>query len=642
MASSLHRRSASKESNVVGNRQRKLMELSKNVFKSNSVQPLNGRDPKSLLHQGQHQHLPSRKITDYPVSYANIPTKRLLSSMQDEIILRHEGELLGDTVMSKSFYGRAKASGTERPRQLSPLDRSKLKNSPVKANHNLVASSFSGPNSNLVGTQEGNYYSTMPTAGGKKGPNDGSDITYKNLFDFRKERNLASRQAARGQISNDNSFINEFEEMEPKNDLQAVSPIKREDIEDMMFKEIFVDPREKRLNQIKLQELKARKEEETAKIARAKLNRNHSEPHFETADVYEEEHSLLGLHAADGGSAGVGGGDIPTVKGMKKSSTQKSLHDGTKKKQKKSLKKTNFFDQQIQVQPPDSLNFSVAAPLTPGGGWAPSIPAALVTLQNTSLKDMTMRAKAGVQAGDIQKEAHMAFCLGVLNEEKRHYKDSIKFYKRFFFCARLLDDPVGAALALNRLGVVYYNYGKLQKSLQFHAKHREFSDKENVFAALYNLGITHRKLANYAEAADYLSQGLEWVSQRQDTESECLIVGQLGLTFFQEKKYDQAMSHFMGCLEIAQRLGNTRLQLDSLLYLSKIANKQGDGNTTHGYLQQAYNASKNIGEAEIAQKCHCNMGIALGNVEFAKYKQQFTRIDFSDNEDEEEDQKSGS
>ena len=77
-----------------------------------------------------------------------------------------------------------------------------------------------------------------------------------------------------------------------------------------------------------------------------------------------------------------------------------------------------------------------------------------------------MRAKAGVQAGDIQKEAHMSFFLGVMNEESKKYADSIKFYKRFFFCARLLDDPVGASLALNRLGVVYFKskrYGRLKR-----------------------------------------------------------------------------------------------------------------------------------------------------------------------------------
>lgn len=50
----------------------------------------------------------------------------------------------------------------------------------------------------------------------------------------------------------------------------------------------------------------------------------------------------------------------------------------------------------------------------------------------------------------------MAFTLGNLNEEEKQYKKAIKFYKRFFFCARILEDPVGASLGLNRLGVMYH------------------------------------------------------------------------------------------------------------------------------------------------------------------------------------------
>jgi len=82
-----------------------------------------------------------------------------------------------------------------------------------------------------------------------------------------------------------------------------------------------------------------------------------------------------------------------------------------------------------------------------------------------------MRAKAGVQAGDIQKEAHMAFALGNLNEEAKEYRKAIKFYKRFFFCARILDDPVGASLGLNRLGVMYHKVKNYSKFILFQASH---------------------------------------------------------------------------------------------------------------------------------------------------------------------------
>jgi len=69
---------------------------------------------------------------------------------------------------------------------------------------------------------------------------------------------------------------------------------------------------------------------------------------------------------------------------------------------------------------------------------------------------MKIWATVGVQAGDIKKEAHMAFCLGTLNEDKQDMKTAIKYYKRLYFCAWILEDPVGAALALNRLGVAFH------------------------------------------------------------------------------------------------------------------------------------------------------------------------------------------
>lgn len=83
----------------------------------------------------------------------------------------------------------------------------------------------------------------------------------------------------------------------------------------------------------------------------------------------------------------------------------------------------------------------------------------------------------------------MAFCMGVLNENQGHasqvidysrklifFIQAVKFFKRFFFCARMLDDPVGASLALNRIGVSYYKKKKYDKSLKFHVKHNEFTD----------------------------------------------------------------------------------------------------------------------------------------------------------------------
>ena len=82
----------------------------------------------------------------------------------------------------------------------------------------------------------------------------------------------------------------------------------------------------------------------------------------------------------------------------------------------------------------------------------------------------------------------------------------------------MLDDPVGASLALNRIGVSYYKKKKYAKSLRFHQKHCEFTDKENVFAAYYNIGICQRLLKDYESSQDYFSKALEWAQFRDVNE----------------------------------------------------------------------------------------------------------------------------
>jgi tetratricopeptide (TPR) repeat protein len=74
----------------------------------------------------------------------------------------------------------------------------------------------------------------------------------------------------------------------------------------------------------------------------------------------------------------------------------------------------------------------------------------------------------------------------------------------------MLDDPIGASLALNRIGVAYYKAKKYNKSAIFHLKHSEFTDKENLFASFYNLGICYRILGQYDSSIDYFNRALEW------------------------------------------------------------------------------------------------------------------------------------
>ena len=358
-------------------------------------------------------------------------------------------------------------------------------------------------------------------------------------------------------------------------------PISKADGELLIFKEVFVQPRRDILDQVKTQ-LTLHREEVLRRNPRLSslLTRSQSLP--------------------------------PTV----------TPRPAPAKREK------SYLSQQIQVQPPEGLNASVAAPLTPGGGWAPPIPAGS-GFAKANLKDMTMRATAGVQTGDVQKEAHMAYCLGALNEQKGSYKEAGKFYKRFFFCARMLDDPIGAALGLNRLGVIYFNLKKYEKSLQFHQKHGEFTDIDNKFAAFYNVGLCQRALHQYSDSLHSLTQALQWAEERQDQESQCIALGQLGATALACLQKQEAYGYFKASLELGTKLRSERLRLDALLALGFLAYQLREGEASTAFFASCLpvlfpQVCKALQEPTICEQSQCNIGISRGNSHFPSLQAALT------------------
>lgn len=71
------------------------------------------------------------------------------------------------------------------------------------------------------------------------------------------------------------------------------------------------------------------------------------------------------------------------------------------------------------------------------------------------------------------------------------------------------------AFARNRIGVNLHKVGKFEKSLENHQANITLSDTENIFAGLYNAGISLRSLGRTYEAMEYFNRALEWSMSKQ-------------------------------------------------------------------------------------------------------------------------------
>jgi len=46
--------------------------------------------------------------------------------------------------------------------------------------------------------------------------------------------------------------------------------------------------------------------------------------------------------------------------------------------------------------------------------------------------------------------------MALINEGRKQPLEAIKFLKRFYFCAKLLDDNEGIEISLNKIGINYH------------------------------------------------------------------------------------------------------------------------------------------------------------------------------------------
>jgi len=272
--------------------------------------------------------------------------------------------------------------------------------------------------------------------------------------------------------------------------------------------------------------------------------------------------------------------------------------------------KKNYFNQLIQIRPPEGINAVVASPLMDSKGWAPSIPSVNIEKLNTNLKDLMIRAKGGIKAGDITKEAHMAFYLGIMNEEEKKYENALKFYKKYFLSAKLLQDIYGTELALNRIAVLFSNIYDYNQSIYYNEKHKEITTHNlNGFVAYYNCGVCYRILENFEESIKNFETALKMSEEENDLESYTLTLAQLAISLIFMGKVDDFNEYSQEFFNKNKSLGHGDMELEMEVLSGFIFNFCGKLDVAKEFYERGLIKSRETGNERYKAVSLCNMGI---------------------------------
>lgn len=110
------------------------------------------------------------------------------------------------------------------------------------------------------------------------------------------------------------------------------------------------------------------------------------------------------------------------------------------------------------------------------------------------------------------------------------------------------------AKAFKMKGILYDNNDRIKESLDFYLKamdiYEGIGEKSNAARCLANIGILHmERLGNQEKAREYFLEAKSVFTTEGDLSALPTIIGVIGITYFNEKKYEKALSWFEKALE---------------------------------------------------------------------------------------------
>ncbi|MEG5037336.1 tetratricopeptide repeat protein [Microcoleus sp. AT3-D2] len=135
-----------------------------------------------------------------------------------------------------------------------------------------------------------------------------------------------------------------------------------------------------------------------------------------------------------------------------------------------------------------------------------------------------------------------------------------------------IGDPKRKAYALGGLAGIYSKLGNYKTSIDYQIKGleicREIQDKHAEIGAIRSLGITYRKSGEYRESIRLLKRCVELCRETENPgEGDALY--ELGITYLEIGKLEEALEHFNAGLMIFDRIDAQARAAQSLFQLAK-------------------------------------------------------------------------
>ncbi|MFN7012740.1 MAG: tetratricopeptide repeat protein [Bacteroidia bacterium] len=160
----------------------------------------------------------------------------------------------------------------------------------------------------------------------------------------------------------------------------------------------------------------------------------------------------------------------------------------------------------------------------------------------------------------LQQKANAINNLGFLNLNKGKIEDALENYFKSLKIREKINDYPGLATSYNSIGSIYSNQGELDKAKEFFEKslamRKIIGEPMPIAYSLNNLGYLFEQKKDVLTARKYYLESKTYIEQTEDSSGIASVYNNIGWSYHQTHDYDSALFYYSKSNAIGEKIGD--------------------------------------------------------------------------------------
>jgi len=189
--------------------------------------------------------------------------------------------------------------------------------------------------------------------------------------------------------------------------------------------------------------------------------------------------------------------------------------------------------------------------------------------------------------------------IGYVFDNRGRISKALEYYLKGLKIREAIDDKSGIAESLNNVGALYKIQGNNEKALGYYSRcldlWKKTGNDNGVALVLSNIGKIYSDKSNWNKAIEYHTQSLKIYETTGDKKGIADLYNKIGLIYSNLKRLDKALEYYNKSLKIRKEIGDKEGVAISLYFIAKAEFDENRISNAEKTAMKSFNLSKELG-----------------------------------------------